>query len=91
MADMLKLFHEKRLTATEPEHLTFITGRLAAMKLEAVNDEQLEYYKYWAGVYGIDVEVTVTPKEVEPITEEVVEEFPVIEVKPKKKRKSKKV
>lgn len=55
MADYLKLFHAKRLTAAEPHHLEFIKGRLAAMKVED-HKAYLEFSAY----YGVEVEATVT-------------------------------
>jgi hypothetical protein len=55
MSDMLKLFHDRRLTASEPHHLTFIKGRLAAMKAEGDLS-----YDTWSKFYGVDLEVQVT-------------------------------
>ena len=55
MSDFLKLFHDRRLTASEPEHLTFIKGRLASMKAEGDLS-----YDTWSKFYGVDVEVQVT-------------------------------
>jgi len=82
MADYLKLFYAKRLTPSEPHHLTYIKGRLAALKVEDPKgyEDYSEHYN--------------TTEVVEPVVEEViVEETPVVEeevvVKPKAKRTKK--
>jgi hypothetical protein len=67
MANFLKLFLDRRLTASEPEHLTFIKGRLAAMKAEGDAT-----YKHWSDFYGVDVDVQVTKEPEIVVSEEVV-------------------
>ncbi len=57
MADYLKLFMDKRLTPSEPHHLEFIKGRLAAMKGEG-QQEYTEYSQY----YGVDLDVKLKEK-----------------------------
>ncbi len=59
MADMLKLFHDRRLTATEPEHLQYIKGHLAQLKFES-NEQYEDYSEY----YGVSLEVKEVKKEV---------------------------
>ena len=56
MADFLKLFHDKRLSTSEPEHLKFIKGRLADMKAE--NDKF--GYEHFSNHYGVSVDVQIT-------------------------------
>lgn len=68
MADFLKLFHDKRLTPKEPQHLEYIKGRLANMKVE-----DPKAYSEFSDFYGVDLEVKVTK---EPITETVVVKAP---------------
>jgi hypothetical protein len=55
MADYLKLFHSKRLTAAEPHHLEFIKGRLANLKFE-----DPRAYDEFSAFYGVDIEAKVT-------------------------------
>lgn len=55
MADYMKLFLDRRLTANEPHHLEHIKGRLAAMKAEG--DQR---YAEYSAHYGVDVAVEVT-------------------------------
>lgn len=55
MADYLALFLDNRLTPSEPHHLEFIKGRLAAMKVE----DPASYEKY-SSFYGVDLSVEVT-------------------------------
>ncbi len=59
MADMLRLFLDKRLSANEPEHLTYIKGRLAEMKADCKTGDQDGWYKNYSEFYGVDVEVKV--------------------------------
>ncbi len=72
----LKLFHDRRLSASEPEHLVYIKQRLAEMKADCRTPEQLAYYKQFSDFYGVDVEVKIVKepktKKEEPITETVV-------------------
>ena len=79
MADYLKLFHAKRLTAAEPHHLEFIKGRLAAMKVE-----DPKAYAEFSAYYGVslDVEVTKSPDTVTGSTSTTI-------AKPKRGRPSK--
>ncbi len=55
MADYLKLFHDKRLTPSEPHHLEYIKGRLAHLKIE----DPISYENY-SQHYGINLDVKVT-------------------------------
>lgn len=55
MADYMKLFYAKRLTAKEPHHLEYIKARLAHMKIE-----DPEGYKDMSEFYGVDMDVKVT-------------------------------
>ena len=64
MANRLKLFLDKRLTPTEPHHLTYIRGRLAAMKVEDPAG-----YEEYAEFYGTD-EVVPVVEELTPVVEE---------------------
>lgn len=71
-ADLLKLFGEKRLSPSEPHHLEYIKGRLAALKIE--DAAAYENYSTFYGV-GVDVKVTSQPEEKEeekPVTKNVV-------------------
>lgn len=55
MADYLKLFMAKRLTAKEPHHLEYIKGRLANMKIEDPKG-----YDEFSQFYGVEIEAKVT-------------------------------
>ncbi len=61
MPDYLKLFYHGRLTPSEPEHLTYIKGRLAALKIEATTPVGVADYKHWSEFYGIDLDVAEKP------------------------------
>jgi hypothetical protein len=52
--DIVKLFLDKRLSATEPEHLTIIKGQLAELK--AQGDGR---YQNYSDFYGVDLDVKV--------------------------------
>lgn len=55
MADYLRLFMAKRLTAKEPHHLEYIKGRLANMKIE-----DPKAYGEYSEYYGVEIEAKVT-------------------------------
>jgi hypothetical protein len=55
MADYLKLFHDRRLSPSEPHHLDFIKGRLANLKIE-----EPKAYEDFAAFYGVSIEAKVT-------------------------------
>ena len=66
----LKLFHNFRLTPSEPHHLAIIKSRLAAMKAEtdAIPDKKekakaMAQYEEYSEFYKIEVEVEAKPKE----------------------------
>lgn len=59
MADYLKLFMDRRLTAKEPHHLEYIKGRLAALRVETP-----QLYKEYSEFYGVSLDVTVTKEPV---------------------------
>lgn len=73
MADYLNLFLDKRLTPTEPHHLEYIKGRLAALKVE-----DPKAYAEYSAHYGVGMDVTVT-KEPASLQKEVAKS-----IKPKK-------
>lgn len=59
MADYLRLFMAKRLTAKEPHHLEYIKGRLANMKIE-----DPKAYDEYSAYYGVEIEAKVTKEPV---------------------------
>jgi len=61
--DYLKLFHARRLSIKEPEHLTYIKGHLAAMKIEDPSS-----YAVFSAFYGVDVDVEVIKEPSDPQT-----------------------
>lgn len=87
MSNELKLFHDFRLSASEPEHLVYIKQRLAEMKADCRTEEQKAYYKQFSDFYGVDVEVKIVkePKveSEKPVTKTVVTKVPKKAGRPK--------
>jgi hypothetical protein len=85
MANELKLFNDKRLSANEPEHLVYIKQRLAEIKSDCKTPDQMAYYKQFSDFYGVDVDVVVKKEpKVEKVTETVVIQVPKKAGRPKK-------
>lgn len=75
----------RRLTAKEPEHLTYLQSHLAALKVEDPNA-----YETFSKHYGVYVDVAVKEPKEAPKEEPKVEapvEAPAAPVLPKPKRK----
>lgn len=86
--DFHKLFHDCRLTPSEPEHLSYIKGELAALRFEDPSS-----YERFSKHYGVtvDVEAKVVPVKVKMGVVQVQEEKPKDKEEVKEEVKEEKV